>query len=328
MNLEATLFDNRNNKYFDVSRIIGNLEITTCIEDQPGKCTFDILRVDDLAFWEGATIAIKIDQAPIFKGFVFTKKRDKQSDLIKVTCFDQLRYLKNKDAFVFEGVTSSQIFEKLCKEYVLTHKVVDASSYICAPRTNDGKALYDMIKYALSETLIATGNRYIIRDNFGVLEHVSIKSLNSGLLLGDGAGVIDFDYQSSIDKDVYNQVKLYQDNKKNNTRKTKVVNDTINGGSHLKQWGILQLFESVTEELNDAQMQKRAQDLLKYYNNVKRTLKLECLGSTKVFAGATINCKIKDLGDLSLDKALVVTECTHKIVNEEHLMILSMEVFN
>ena len=326
MSINATLYDNRNEKAYDISEVISNLQISTKIQDDPGKCTFDILKCDDIGFWEGATVSIIYDNVKMFRGFVFSKKRNKDVDIISVTCYDQLRYLKNKDAYVFENMTSDQIFSKLCSDFVIKHAVIDKSSYICAPRSNDATSLYDMIKIALSDTLTNSGEWFIIRDNFGVLEHINVYSLQPGIMLGDASGITDFTYETSIDKDTYNQIKLYRDNDKTGKREVFIVNDSINGGETIKSWGILQLYEKVHESFNLAQIEDRATKMLGLYNNTKRSLKIEALGVPTICAGSIFKCSIKDLGDLSVNQYMLVTACTHNFENAVHTMSLTTEV--
>lgn len=326
MNIYATLYDNRNDKLYDISEVVSDLEITTNIEDDPGKATFNIIKCDGIEFWEGATVSIQVDAYKMFKGYVFSKKRDKNVDIISVTCYDQLRYLKNKDSYVFENMTSDEIFAKICNDFVLKYRVVDKSSHICTPRSNDATALYEMIKAALDDTLTHSKQWYIIRDNYGVLEHINVYSLQAGIMLGDESGVSDFTYETSIDKDTYNQIVLYRDNENTGKRDKFIVNDTINGGSNIKAWGILQLYEKVDEKLNIAQIEQKAMNMLKLYNNTKRSLKLTSIGVPKVCAGSIFKCSIKDLGDLSLNSYMLVTKCTHKISNGQHTMELTTEV--
>lgn len=322
----ATLYDNKKNKLYDISQVVSNLEITTNIKDDPGKATFDLIKCNDIEFWEGATVSIKIDGHKMFKGYVFSKKRDKTVDKISVTCYDQLKYLKNKDSYVFENMKSHEIFAKICKDFVLKYKVVDKSSYVCSARSNDATALYDMIKTALDDTLANGKKWFIIRDNYGVLEHINITSLQVGVMLGDKSGVTDFTYETSIDKDTYNQIKLYRDNEDTGKREIFIVNDTINGGDNIKAWGILQLYEKVDESLSLTQIETKAKNMLKLYNNTKRSLKLTSIGVPKMCAGSIFKCSIKDLGDLSLNSYLVVTKCVHKISNGSHTMDLTTEV--
>lgn len=145
-------------------------------------------------------------------------------------------------------------------------------------------------------------------------------------MLGDESGITDFTYETSIDKDTYNQIKLYRDNQTSGKREIFIVNDTINGGNTLKAWGILQLYEKVDEKLNLAQIEQKARGMLSLYNNTKRSLKIDALGVPNVCAGSIFRCSIKDLGDLSINRYLLVTSCTHKISNNVHTMELETEV--
>lgn len=327
MTLQVSIFDNRNNKLYNVTNaIIGPIKYDTQLEDQPGKCTFKIIRDGGIAFWEGATVSVIVDGVKMFKGFVFIKKRNTDSNIIELICYDQLRYLKNNSSKRISNVTSSQFFASICNEFLLKYSVADSSNYVCTPAIKDNRPLYEMIKYTLHDTLINTGKWFIIRDNFGVLEHVNILNLHSGYVIGDQSGLIEFEYETSIDNS-YNQIVLYRDNKDTGKRESVIVNDTINGGKNLKEWGILQLYQSVDENMNIAQMDTRAQGLLTIYNNTSRKLQLnKVIGKPEIFAGSLIGCQIKDLGDISLNGTLLVTKCTHIIDNESHMMKLLVEV--
>ena len=325
MTIYATLYNNQTSKLYNISEVMSNLEITTKIQDDPGKATFDLILCNDISFSEGATISIQIDGYKIFKGFVFSKKQTSESNIISVTCYDQLRYLKNKDSYVFENMTSDQIFSKICRDYVLKYQVVDKSSYICAPRSEDATALYDIIKNALDDTLINSKEWYIIRDNYGVLEHINIYSLQAGIMLGDKSGITDFTFETSIDKDTYNQIKLYRDNEDSGKREIFIVNDTINGGNTIKAWGILQLYEKVDENLNLSQIEQKARSMLKYYNSTRKSLKIEAIGVPSICAGSIFKCSI---GELSLNRYLLVTQCSHKVSNGVHTMSLTTEVID
>lgn len=326
MNIVATLYDNRNEKIYNISEVIYDVELTTKIEDDPGKATFKILRVDDIGFWEGATVTIQLEGVNMFKGFVFNKKMTQNSEIVQVTCYDQLRYLKNKDSAVFENMTSDQIFAYLCDKFALKYRVVDKSTYKCAPRNNASVALYEMIKTALDDTLINTKKWFFIRDNYGVLEHINVFSLQANVMLGDESGVTAFDYETTIDKNTYNQIKLYRENKNSGKREIFIVNDTVNKGDTLKAWGILQLYEKVADNLNLAQIEAKARGMLALYNNTDKTLKLSCMGIPTMCAGSIFKCSISDLDNTFLNRYMLVTSCSHKITNGQHTMTLETEV--
>lgn len=326
MNLITHIYDNRNGVTFDVSKVVSDMTITTYLRDTPGKLEFTVLAKDPLTFSEGATVSVVLDGYNMFKGFVFKKSHSEVADEVKVTCYDQMRYLKNKDSRVFENTTCSKIFEQLCKDFVLKYKVVDASSHICAPRSEDATSLYDMIQNAQDDTLANAKEWYFVRDNFGTLEHLNIKSCFRPEVLGDKSLVTGFDYETSIDEDVYNQIKLYRDNQSTGKREVFIVNDTVNGGEKIKQWGILQLYEKVDESYNLAQIEERARAMLRYYCDTRRSLTLHCLGIKEFFAGCIFKCSISTLGDTSINSYMLVTECSHKISNDSHTMDIKTEV--
>ena len=62
----------------------------------PGKLTFKVVKDKMGSFQEGAAVRLKVGGKPVFFGFVFTRKRDKDQAMT-VTGYDQLRYLQNKD---------------------------------------------------------------------------------------------------------------------------------------------------------------------------------------------------------------------------------------
>lgn len=322
MNIEAIIYDNVYNKSYNVSDSIGDVQIQSWLEDQPGKCTFTIYKSNTLAFWEGATISIIIDGKGVFKGYIQKKERDSNVQIIKCTAYDQLLYWKAKDAKAFVGLTSDQIFELLCKQYSLAYQVIDKSDYVCTPRVEKDKSIYEMQRNALWDTLINSKKRFIIRDNFGVLNHVNIETLRTNLVFGDTSGINNFSYSSDISENTYNLIKLYKDNSETGKREIYIVEDT----STQARWGALQLYQGVDENMTTAQIEQQATNLLKYYNVVNRSLKLECIGNFNVFAGAIIRCSITDLGDLSINSDLLVTECTHKITSDEHTMSLKVEL--
>jgi len=82
--------------------IEGNPEWETTRAGQPGKLTFNVVKDNMIDFQEGNPVIFRVDGQDVFFGFVFTKGRDKDQ-IIKVTAYDQLRYLKNKDTYVYES---------------------------------------------------------------------------------------------------------------------------------------------------------------------------------------------------------------------------------
>ena len=322
MNIEAIVQDSKSGVTYDISELITNVVWETTLTNQPGKLTFDYIDDTKVTISEGSPISFKVDDEGVFFGYIF-KRAKKKDEKVSVTAYDQMRYLKNKDTYVISNLTASQIFTKICKEYQLTYKVVDDHNYIVPPKPHDGKTLFEIIQWGIDQTLINTGNWFMIRDNFGVLEFVNINSLKTNLFIGDESLLIDFDYESSIDDDTYNQVKLIKENKETKKREIYIVKDS----NTIKQWGLLQYFEKMDENANAAQIQARADMILKLKNRPTKKLKLECLGDLKVAAGSGVVLGISDLEKegMATSQYFIVTTCSHTFQNDLHTMKLELQ---
>ena len=96
----------------------------------------------------------------------------------------------------------------------------------------------------------------------------------------------------------------------------------------MQAWGKLQYYALVDEGLNAAQIQEQAQNLLKYYAQTKRKLKLPCLGVPDIRAGSMVLIDMPTLGDISLSKHLLIDTCLHKWNAGSWTMTLEMAVNN
>ncbi|MFL8589819.1 cell wall hydrolase, partial [Clostridioides difficile] len=63
----------------------------------------------------------------------------------------------------------------------------------------------------------------------------------------------DFDYNSSIDSDTYTKIKLVRDNEESGKRDVYIAQDS----THMRSWGILQMFETVDKNMNEAEIKQK-----------------------------------------------------------------------
>jgi hypothetical protein len=173
----------------------------------PGKLTFTTVKVDDMNFYEGDAVTLQYDGKKIFMGYVFTKKRNKDQH-IEVTCYDQIRYLKNKYTYVFEKKTAKEIIKAMCKDYNLNIGTFDDTKYKIPAIAEENKAALDISLSVLEETLLNTGNQYTLYDDFGKLMLKNSANMISDTLIMESTAE-DFDYKSSIDEETYNSIVLY-----------------------------------------------------------------------------------------------------------------------
>ena len=286
-------------------------------QGQPGKLTADIVKTPGLSFQEGDPCRFSVDGTPIFYGFVFEKARKGSMDqVITITVYDQLYYLKNKDTYVYSNKTAAAVIRMIAEDFQLNVGALADTGYTIASRVEDNRTLFDIIQTALDETLKATSQMYVLYDDVGKLTLKNIGDMKFGLLV-DNETAGDFDYKTSIASQTYDKVKLSYENKDTGKREIFIAQD----GSSINQWGVLQYYEKIDSTANAKAM---ADALLSLYNTKTRTLKLkDVLGDVRVRAG-TMLVVILGLGDMNLSSYLMVEQVKHTFSNEQHVMDLNM----
>lgn len=283
----------------------------------PGKLSFTTIKIptSEMNFSEGDPVCFYYNKKPIFMGYVFTKSRDREQH-IKVTCYDQLRYLKNKYSYVFENKTATQIIKALCKDFNIKTGKLDDTKYIIPAIAKENTSAFDIILSTLEDTLLNTGNMFVLYDNFGKLTlKNSINMMVETLIYEDTAE--NFDYSSSIDTETYNSIVLYYKDKDN-----LIIPYTASNKSKIKQWGTLRYFEEVK---TPTIAQNKANQLLQLYCRKTRELQIKgAFGSTDVRAGSLIPVKL-NLGDIQTNNYMMVEKVTHKFKNDHYTMDLTLE---
>lgn len=215
-------------------------------QGQPGKLTADIVKTPGLSFQEGDPCRFSVDGTPIFYGFVFEKARKGSMDqVITITVYDQLYYLKNKDTYVYSNKTAAAVIRMIAEDFQLNVGALADTGYTIASRVEDSKTLFDIIQTALDETLKATSQMYVLYDDVGKLTLKNIGDMKLGLLV-DNETAGDFDYKTSIASQTYDKVKLSYENKDTGKREIFIAQD----GSSINQWGVLQYYEKIDSTAN------------------------------------------------------------------------------
>lgn len=280
----------------------------------PGKLSFTTLKTDGMEFYEGDAVCFYYGNTPMFMGYIFTKKRDKEQR-IEVTCYDQLRYMKNKFTYVFEKKTASQIIKAMCNDLNLATGTMDNTKYTIPVIAEENKAVLDIALTALEDTLLNTGNMYVIYDNFGKICVRDVANMVSTALICEESAE-NFDYSSSIDDETYNTILLYYKEDNNKISLYRAYNP-----SRIRQWGTLRYFEEVK---NKTIAQNKANSLLKLYCRKSRELKIsDAFGSTDVRGGTLIPVKL-DLGDITVNNYMLVEKVVHKFNNDYYTMDLTL----
>ena len=148
----------------------------TSRKGSPGKLTFSLVKDAVIDFAEGDAVSFYDGETQVFYGFVFKKSRDK-SGVIDVVAYDQLRYLKNKDTYVYTNKTASEVVRMLAEDFSLKLGTVEDTRHKIDSRVEDNQTLFDIIQNALDLTLTSTRQLYVLYDNFGRLTLHNISSM-------------------------------------------------------------------------------------------------------------------------------------------------------
>ncbi len=282
---------------------------------QPGKLTFSVVNDGKLSFQEGNPVSLKFDGVKVFYGFIFKKERDK-GNIIKVVAYDQLRYFKNKDTYVYSNKTANELIEMIAKDFNLNIGTLEKTSFKIASRIEDNKSLFDIVQNALDLTLQSKNKMYVLFDDFGKLTLKDVESMKINLMIDDEAGE-NFKYTSTIDGETYNKVKLSYENEETGKREIYISQDSTN----MNNWGVLQYFETIDDKVNG---KAKADALLKLYNRKTRNLTISnVFGDVKIRAGCSIPIML-NLGDVNVQNFMMVEKVTHTFKEDEHMMNLTL----
>lgn len=281
----------------------------------PGKLTFSAIGDDALRLDQGNPVRLAAGGQKVFYGFIFEIKRDK-TETVSVTAYDQLRYLKNKDTYVYENKTATDVTRMIAEDFNMNVGALADTGYNIATRTEDNKTLFDIIQNALDATLTSTGRLFVLYDDFGDLVLRDVEDMQLPLLI-DGETGSNYEYTATIDGDTYNQVKLVYEDKESKSRKIYMTKS----GENINRWGVLQYYEKIDQADQGQQM---ADGLLSLYNRVQRSLSIkDACGDPRVRAGSSLLTRL-DLGDLAVGNMMMVESVRHTFNGDDHRMNLEL----
>ncbi|MBO5704551.1 MAG: hydrolase [Alphaproteobacteria bacterium] len=317
---ELLIERNYGTKTWQKPAVIEPVEWETYRKDTPSKLTFKVVKDDALGFLEGARVSFKVNGKKVFLGYVFEKSRDKDQ-LITVTAYDQLRYFKCKNAYVFENMKASTFIKRACDDFLITTGEIEDTGHAIGQILYTNDTLFDMIQGSLDDTVMATNQLFCIYDDYGEIKLKNIKNLKLDYMVTANTAE-NFDYTSSIDTNTYNRIKIQK------VSKDKGISDIIveEDKDTIHEWGVLQKFEQWGENQNEAQVKAMAKSLLKLHNSKTRSLSISgCVGDIRVRAGTSVLVKLA-LGDIpQLNNYMLVEEASHTFEQGSHTMSLTVK---
>ncbi len=278
---------------------------TTGRTGSPGTLKFTVNKAGSLSFTEGDEVGFTVDGQFQFYGWVFTKVKDRWG-VIEVTCYDRLRYFKTNASYAFYAMTAGDMIRRMAEDLLLNVDSIADTGYAIPSFIQQDKSCMDIAGEAIQQTLLNTGDIYVMYDSGVGISLARPEDMISPYVIGEKSLLLDYQYQTDIDSQTYNSVKLARPNEATGRVDVFVAQDSASIG----QWGLLQLYQTVDGSLNDAQVKAQADVSLEYYNRQLRTLKIDSLG-VPLRAGQLILARIPDLGDIALDRYLLAEEVAH-----------------
>ena len=217
----------------------GSITWETQRKGQPGKCSFSIISDGKLKIEEGNAVRLDVNGTPTFFGFIFERSWGSDGE-VKVTAYDQLRYLKNKDSYNYENKTAGEVIQMIADDFNLRTGTLEDTGYPIPFRNEPDTALFDIILNALDLTMMATGKMFVLYDDVGKLTLRNVEDMKLNVMIDDETAQ-DYDFTVSIDKNTYNQIKLFCENDDSKKRDVFMTKHTEN----INKWGVLQMSESL-----------------------------------------------------------------------------------
>ena len=304
----------QNGKKLYAPEVLEDIEWQTERAGEPGKLTFKVIWDSKLNIEEGNAVRFKWNKTGVFYGFVFKIKTDKDK-ILTITAYDQLRYLKNKETYVYSNKKASDVVRMIAKDFSLNAGSIEDTNYTIPSRTEDNQSLFDIIQNALDVTLTNKATMYVLYDNFGKLTLKSLDKMKTNILIDEETAET-YDFETTIDKS-YNKIKLVYDNQETGKREVYITKHSKN----MNKWGVLQYYDTLQDKENGA---VKAETLLKLYNQKQKKLTIKnAFGSLKVRAGSMVVVNLNICGTKVKNYMLVET-CKHTFKVNEHRMELKL----
>jgi hypothetical protein len=232
--------------------------------------------------------------------------------VVHIVAYDQLRYLKNRDTYIYGNKRASDVVRMIALDYKLRLGQIAQTQFIIPHRIEDNVTLTDIIGNALDFELERSGHRYVLSDEFGRLSLKNEAQMFSGVQIHESTvGRVSF--FSSVDNRS-TRVKISRFNGKNSGREIAVASDTAGE----ERFGVLQYYAKSNDK--EEILGNTAERLLRIHNRDSRRIILkDAIGDVSVRGGSGI---VLDLSEFK--GRATVTRCLHKLSANSHFMDLEV----
>ncbi|TES56192.1 phage portal protein [Halalkalibacterium halodurans] len=264
---------------------------------------------------EGDTVLFKWKGKELFRGTVFS--RIPRDNTLFFEAYDMLTYLvRNKDVYAFSNQRADQIVRRICNDFQIpTTTIVNTGVTFKSLLVTQETTLYDIILKALKRTRANNGRNYQLYSTKGKLGLRAWPDPSEVYVIEKGVNLISYEYSTSIEETA-TRVKMKM--QKNDKTYTATARD--NDGA--RKFGVLQYTETVTDDLNQAQLKRRADNKQKELKGVQRKLNgVQAIGIPDVTSGLPVRVIIKDVG---INRNYWVDSDSHTFQGNTHKMTLDL----
>ena len=248
----------------------------------------------------------------LFRGLVMTETKG-SSRKLTIKAYDILVYMtNNKSSFSYKKKRADQIFSDCCKQLGLTIGGMDNTEKILSEVAKSACTYWDIIQEALSQTYKATGHRFYVYSEKGLVYLRRRKAPEAILELTGSTNTISYERTRSI-YETRTRVKMV-------TSKNKTKQLWKNEGLE-KKIGVFQEVQNVDKDITKTELKQRVDTFAAEKAVVNGSMTWEGLGDSSIKAGAVVSIANDHL---SLYRQAYVDEDTHTWQKGSHTMKLKL----
>ena len=130
-----------------------------------------------------------------------------------VVCYDRLRYLKANNSYTFYAQSAADIIKQICEDLQVDVGTLADTGYKLPSLVMQDKSCIDIINTAIQKTLLNTGTVFVFYDSGDGVALRSAADMKSDYIIGEKSLMTNYSYNTSIDSQTYNSIKLVRPNK-------------------------------------------------------------------------------------------------------------------
>ena len=306
--------------YYDITQLVEQIQwkgascrtlSATLIDDdgyQHARSQIDVEQGNQCLFY--------YDGVELFREIIMTQTQN-NSKKMNFTAYDNGIYLaNNKDTFVYENKTASEIFRDCCTRFQIPMGEVAECTYKIPELTKSKTTAFDTIADALSLDFDATGIRHYITSEKRKLSLTTRRENILQWVLEVGKNISNYSYSKSIEN-IKTRVKIVS---KEGTTIAEKSNPELE-----KKIGIFQEIEKPEESLTTAQIKDMVNSILNEKSTPERTLTLETIGIAEVISGIGVYVIVPEL---ELSRTFYVDDDTQTFQDNLHKISLKLNYAN